>query len=140
MVQGSPKTGERIIISGLLLQCIIFSFFVLIGILFHRKASTSPTERMKTSNFIPWKKHLLALYISSTLILVRSIFRVIEYAQGHTGYLLQHEWFLYVFDACLMFGVLVVFNIVHPSEVNALLKGGIASIKAGFEMLPYDKV
>lgn len=63
-----------------------------------------------------------------------------EYAQGHTGHLLQHEWFLYVFDACLMFGVMVVFNVVHPSEVNALLKGGIASIKAGFEMHSYDKV
>ncbi|KAI9783330.1 MAG: hypothetical protein M1835_003825 [Candelina submexicana] len=136
----SMKTGEKIIIGGLLLQCIFFGFFVIVAILFHRKASLVPTERMKNTNFIPWQKHLLALYISSALILVRSIFRVIEYAQGNKGYLLKHEWFLYVFDSCLMFGVLLVFNIVHPSQVNALLKGGKASMKAGLQMHSYDRV
>ncbi|KAI9704146.1 MAG: hypothetical protein M1836_007007 [Candelina mexicana] len=35
----SMKTGEKIIIGGLLLQCIFFGFFVIVAILFHRKAS-----------------------------------------------------------------------------------------------------
>ena len=43
---------------------------------------------------------------------------------GNDSSLMRHEFFLYIFDAVLMFGVMVVFNVVHPSEVNALLKGG----------------
>jgi hypothetical protein len=69
-------------------------------------------------NDLPWKRHLYALYGSSALILVRSLFRVIEYLQGNSGYLLRHEVFLYVFDAILMLGVMVLFNWIHPSEVT----------------------
>lgn len=56
--------------------------------------------------------------------MIRSIFRVVEYIMGNAGYLLRHEYYLYIFDAVFMFGVMVVFNAVHPSEVQALLKGG----------------
>jgi len=43
---------------------------------------------------------------------------------GTNGYLLRHELFLYVFDAFLMLIVMVIYNLVHPSEVTAMLKGG----------------
>ena len=59
--------------------------------------------------------------------MVRSIFRVVEYLQGFSGYLLEHEIYLYIFDAVLMLTVMVVFILIHPSEVNALLKGGKAA-------------
>lgn len=142
MVKGeeSFKFGEKIIIGALILQCLIFGFFVIVAARFHRKALQAPTERMKDSSFLPWQKHLTALYISSGLILTRSIFRVIEYGQGNNGYLLQHEYFFYIFDACLMFGVMLVFNIVHPSEVKALLVGGKASVNAGIRLQAFDKV
>lgn len=69
-------------------------------------------------NQLPWKRHIYGLYAGSTLIMIRSIFRVIEYLQGNNGYLLKHEVFLYVFDAALMFLVMVLFNWIHPSQVT----------------------
>jgi hypothetical protein len=69
---------------------------------------------------LPWKRHLYNLYIASTLIIVRSVFRVIEYLQGNSGYLLSHEVFLYLFDALLMLAVMVLFLGVHPSEITEL--------------------
>lgn len=36
---------------------------------------------------------------------------------GKDGVLLQHEYFLYIFDATLMFGVMVLFNVWHPSKI-----------------------
>lgn len=42
---------------------------------------------------------------------------------GNDGYLISHEVYLYVFDAMLMFLVMVIFAIVHPSEINAQLRG-----------------
>jgi len=65
--------------------------------------------------------------------MVRSIFRVVEYVQGFSGYLLSHEVYLYMFDSLLMFCVMVTFNVVHPSEVVALVSGGKAA-KKGWKM------
>jgi hypothetical protein len=36
---------------------------------------------------------------------------------GQDGYLLDHEIFLYVFDAMLMFITMVLFNVFHPSRI-----------------------
>lgn len=54
--------------------------------------------------------------------MVLSVFRAIEYLQGFDGYLLRHEAYLYIFDAVLMFLVMVLFNYIHPSEI--LSRGG----------------
>lgn len=58
------------------------------------------------------------LYSVSLLIMIRSIFRVVEYVMGQNGYPLKHEWTLYVFDALLMFLVTVVFYMRFPSQLE----------------------
>jgi hypothetical protein len=51
---------------------------------------------------------------------------------GNDGYLISHEVYLYIFDALLMFFVMVLFAIVHPSEINAELRGpGAKKIEKG---------
>ena len=113
------KTGEKIIVGGLFVQILFFGLFFLTATLFQIRGK----EYLATlSSNIPWKKHLFALYATSILILVRSVFRVIEYIQGNSGYLLRHEVFLYVFDAVLMFAVMVILNISHPGDIALLLK------------------
>jgi len=47
---------------------------------------------------------------------------VIEFLQGNAGYLFSHEVFMYVFDAILMFGVLVLFVFLHPGEIREYLE------------------
>jgi hypothetical protein len=49
--------------------------------------------------------------------MVRCIFRIAEYAGGQGGVLLSSEIYLYIFDATLMFLVMVIFNVQHPSMV-----------------------
>jgi hypothetical protein len=126
--------GEKIIVVGLFLQLAFFGFFIVVAGLFHyRFVKANPRSKMQSplsndtvqhanveAHQLPWKRHLLALYIASALIMVRSIFRVIEYVQGNNGYLLRHEVFLYIFDALLMFLVMCLFNWVHPAEVTDL--------------------
>ncbi|GKT47198.1 protein RTA1 [Colletotrichum spaethianum] len=115
-------TGAKIIIVGLFVQLIFFGFFIIIAAAFHRSVNAAPTGRSNTS--IPWRKHMKTLYLGSFLIMVRSIFRAVEYLQGFDGYILRHEAYLYIFDALLMFLVMVLFNLVHPSEIVAILAGG----------------
>lgn len=87
----------------------------------HFDASSDATPLQNHSiHHLPWKRHLYALYVASALIMVRSVFRVVEYLQGNDGYLLRHEVFLYIFDALLMFAVLILFNVVHPAQITTL--------------------
>lgn len=64
----------------------------------------------------PWRTGLRMLGVCSVLILVRSVFRFVEYVQGVDGYLLSNEWPLYVFDAGLMLVVQVVYVAWFPGQ------------------------
>ncbi|KAF2471990.1 RTA1-domain-containing protein [Lindgomyces ingoldianus] len=114
------KLGEDIIIAGLFAQIAFFGFFIVVASVFQIRGRHHLSKLDSSS--VPWKKFLYVLYVSSMFILVRSVFRAIEYLQGNTGYLLKHEVFLYIFDAVLMFAVLAVMNVVHPGAISRLLK------------------
>ncbi|KAF1809549.1 RTA1-domain-containing protein [Eremomyces bilateralis CBS 781.70] len=119
--QKSVDAGSNIIVGGLFIQIIFFGLFVIAGALFHFRLRKVPTQ---LAHVMPWQKHMGALYATSLLIFVRSIFRVIEYLQGFNGYLLSKEVYLYVFDSLLIAAAVVVMNLIHPSEIGRLLKGG----------------
>lgn len=57
------------------------------------------------------------IYFTSVCVLVRNVFRIFEYAQGNNGFIAKHEAILYVFDAALMFVVMVALLVVHPGRL-----------------------
>lgn len=93
-----------------------FGFFCVVAVVFHQRIISDPTERSLKSPAL-WHRYLLVLYFASLLIMVRCVYRVVEYAQGQTGTLQKHEYFAYVFDAVLMIIIMVAFIIFHPSQV-----------------------
>ncbi|KAL2838118.1 RTA-like protein [Aspergillus pseudoustus] len=128
MTNGSKNTvkiGEWVIVAGLCVQIVFFGAFVITSLIFHVKIIRSPTtasERFmsKRGSLWPprdWRGLLFACYSASVLILVRSVYRLVEFVQGNDGYVISHEVFLYVFDAAMMFSVMVVMNVFHPSFV-----------------------
>ncbi|RSM10751.1 hypothetical protein CEP52_003396 [Fusarium oligoseptatum] len=121
------RLGEKVIVAGLFVQIGIFGLFVISTALFHSKIRKNPTP-VASHGDIPGKRHLGALYITSALILVRSIFRVIEYLQGNDGYLISHEVFLYVFDALLMAAVMVIFLVSYVDDLASTRKDKEASV------------
>ena len=127
----SATLGANIIVGGLVLQLIFFGIFIAVAAAFDRTMHVRPTARSTKPELASWRRHLKVLYAVSGLIMVRNIVRVVEYAQGNSGYLLGHEVFLYIFDAVLMLLVMVILNVRHPSEVMAFAKGGKFS-KNGF--------
>ncbi|CAJ0544235.1 Ff.00g035150.m01.CDS01 [Fusarium sp. VM40] len=128
--KSSLDTGKYIIVGGLLVQILFFGCFIAVAVHFNLAMKRVPTPRAQGD--IPWRKHLMALFIGSALIMARSLFRIIEYLQGFSGYLLSHEVYLYIFDALLMLAVMVLFNVLHPSEVVASVRGG--NVKRGWKM------
>ena len=115
--------GSHIIVGGLILQLVSLAIFILIALLFDRKIRRLPTPQSVAAH-IPWYKHHTMLYFASALIVVRNIIRVLEYAQGdgHAGFVLSHEAFLYCFDALLMFTLMGAFNVVYPGEIKVLIQ------------------
>lgn len=108
--------GEIMITAGLVIQLLFFALFILVSILYNVRLRRNPTEASRRT---PWQLYFVVLYVVSGLVLIRSVFRLVEYQQGQDGELLSKEVYLYVFDAALMFAAMVVFNIWHPGRIIA---------------------
>ncbi|KAH6678030.1 RTA1 like protein-domain-containing protein [Halenospora varia] len=126
--------GSNIVIAGLAALVFSFGIFIIVSITYSRRLQATPTP-LSLSTPLKWKRELRVLYISSALIFIRSIYRLVEYSEGNKGWLLRHEWTFYVFDAVLMWIVLVLFNFYHPSHAEALLKGGKYSKRMGMRIV-----
>lgn len=114
---GNGDLGRRLIVGGLFVQIFMFGFFFVISIPFNRRISEQPTA-LALSSTIKWKRHFFILYITSILILVRTIFRIVEYLQGDDGFLISHEIFIYIFDAILMFLVMLIFAVWYIGDLR----------------------
>ena len=82
----TAELGKTVIMVGLGVQLVFFGFFVLVTAIFHIRM-----RRRRSVNQQGWQRLLYALYFSSALILIRSVFRLIEYAGGRDGYFMQKE-------------------------------------------------
>ncbi|ERS98135.1 uncharacterized protein SPSK_06497 [Sporothrix schenckii 1099-18] len=100
--------GENVILGGLILQILFFGVFMAVTVVVHRRIAGFATRR---------PTFFYVLYGVSVMIMVRSIFRVAEYAGGSDGALQKSEVYIYVFDATLMLVVAILFGVYHPSKV-----------------------
>ena len=100
------KTGQSIVEVGLAwgLAFIALFFFVTLYVYL------SPTyETRAHPDLHSIRRMYISLTVTITLLLVRSIYRMVEYVTGNTGYVGEHEWTFGVFDtlmmalACLMY-------------------------------------
>ncbi|KAM6522980.1 hypothetical protein FALCPG4_012587 [Fusarium falciforme] len=104
-------TAQNIIIGGLVVQILFFGLFIAVTGLFHfrfRRHSTTPPSS--------WQRLLVVIYVASILILIRSLFRMIEYIEGHDGELQSKEVYVLVLDAVPMTIASIGLNIFHPSR------------------------
>ncbi|KEP54383.1 intermediate peptidase [Rhizoctonia solani 123E] len=112
----SVKIGRTILIVGLAFQVVSFGIFMFIALAFDLK-----TRRNLGSKMNPIRPLIWAFYLSAVLIIVRSIFRTIEFStisfesEEQQGYIITHEWMFYIFDSLLILIATAVFNWVHPS-------------------------
>jgi len=116
MAQGgeNAQTGSEIVLIGLIIQLVFFFFFIFLTVLFHVRAQKLEKTAQLKGN---WKMLLKILEASSVLILIRSVYRVVEYSQGFDGYLITHEVYQYSLDALMMLLVQLLYNFAHPGKV-----------------------
>jgi branched-subunit amino acid transport protein len=113
--------GEHVILAGLVLQIVIFVFFVVVAAMFHMRMLAHPKPQRLQAG-LPWQRLLLGLYAVSIFITTRNAVRAVEYGMGSKGYFLAHEWITYIFDAALMGAVLLICLLCYSSGVGPGVK------------------
>jgi hypothetical protein len=110
------KQGIFIVKIGLGIQLAAFRLFLLMAAVLHIRLDRDPTSVSERKQ-VHWRKYVWALYAVSILIIARSIFRLVEFAQGPRGDILHTEWLMYAFDASLLLASTVYFAVVHPGRL-----------------------
>jgi uncharacterized membrane protein len=125
------RQGRVIVMGGLGVQLAAFVGFIAMSATLHVKLNHEPTIPSNRPH-VKWRKHMRILYAVSMLVLVRSLFRFIEFAQGADGSIYRSEALLYVFDASLLFVATVCLAVVHPGMLLRSIR------KAEFKPLTGD--
>ncbi|KAG0216414.1 hypothetical protein BGX28_002884 [Mortierella sp. GBA30] len=71
-----------------------------------------------------------ALYMSSLFIIIRSVYRIVEFVEGHNGKLISEEVFMFVLDAVPLVLAIGIWAIVWPT---VLLESIAAQFREGNE-------
>lgn len=116
------NTGQAIVLFGLAAQIVYFGGFVVTGAMFHARISRQPTAEAARLDAMAdkrsgWRVVLRVVYAVSSMIFVRSVFRLAEFAGGLSSPLMTHEVVLYLVDAVPMLLVMVILILLHPGHV-----------------------
>ncbi|KAJ3043477.1 hypothetical protein HDV00_004864 [Rhizophlyctis rosea] len=99
--------GLKLLLVGLIVQVISFTGFIVLAYVVDKRAKAGGVKGK-------WRRLMVAVYFASFAILIRSIYRSIEFSQGFDSSLAHNEPSMYALDTLLMFLVLVAFIVVHP--------------------------
>ncbi|KAH6687723.1 RTA1 like protein-domain-containing protein [Plectosphaerella plurivora] len=130
------KTGKYLVIGSFSMQPTVIGTFFGVVSLFHRRMKRTPTEKSLEPQ-IRWRRYVLSLYIASGAISARCLFRSIAYYGDNDSYLMRSEWFLYIFDATIIWAVMVWMIWFHPSEIDSLLRHE-RPVANGLELLSFN--
>ncbi|KAI1106915.1 RTA1-domain-containing protein [Jackrogersella minutella] len=127
------KIGKDVALAGLGIQMAAFGLFTIIAARFHftsQRFVQSLNWRLEETDggravFVKgssqkinpnWRRLLYAVNVSCILILIRSVFRVVEFAQGSDGSVMKQEFYMYVFDTLPVFLVVCSFCFFFPGS------------------------
>lgn len=109
------ELSRKIIFGGLLVQLAALVFFCYMT--WHTSRGISTHEKILKNTNVCWWNHFRVILVVASLVLVRSLIRAVEYGQGEHGTIISNEVFIYLFDASLMWLVMVLFLVLHPGRL-----------------------
>ncbi|KAJ7184798.1 RTA1 like protein-domain-containing protein [Mycena filopes] len=133
LASSSVKTnilGTHLLLTGLVLQLVSFGLFIgLLAVFGHRLQQRFPhlwnasTGRPSGLNSLlsrefsgDWKLLYYTLWLTCVALLIRSIFRVAEFATGFNSYLSTHEAFTYSLDTLPIWVGMSMYCVVWPPK------------------------
>lgn len=117
MIENLASIGKAMVIIGLVIQIISFGLFMVTSAIFHKRLANDLTLKSLSLD-VPWMRIMKLMYAISLMIMVRSIFRLVEYTQGMDGYCMRNEWTLYVFDSVPMVLSAILMLVWFPATLR----------------------
>lgn len=112
--------GKALLKAALILQLALMAAFVALASRFHFNCKRAGVMNHKV------KRCLVVLYISCTLITIRTIYRTVEYFSAaslnnytdiqHISPVLKQEWFFWFFETVFMYSNTTLLNVFHPMQ------------------------
>ncbi|GAB5593895.1 hypothetical protein Unana1_08795 [Umbelopsis nana] len=122
VIQSMANTGNKIAIAGMAIS--VANFVIFAGAIFYiHQATRRESPEYYNANLRPV---FLALYINIICLIIRSIYRLVEFADGFFGYVNTHEVFFLVFDTLLIL-ICVVTWIIFPAGKYLQNRSGMQS-------------
>ena len=133
--QVTVDKGTHIMVGGICFQMASMTFYVIFGLEFAWRAMkdrpyhkmsevpTSPTSPASPANTNSenqgrYRGLIIAMFISTLTIYIRSVYRTVELLQGWGGYIITHEPYFDCLDGAMMVIAMAVFNIWHPMNYD----------------------
>lgn len=108
----AKEVGVNILITGLAIQVVTVIAFLILCWKFSDRAYFGRGRRPDAP--VLADRAFKAICISTALIAVRSIYRLIEFALGVEGYPFSNEWPFYVLEAVPMLFAISIFSLWYP--------------------------
>jgi hypothetical protein len=121
MIEDLASIGKNMVIVGLVIQIVSFGLFMVTSAIFHKRLAGDLTLKALSTD-LPWLRIMRLMYAISLMIMVRSIFRLVEYMQGMNGYCMRHEWTLYVFDSVPMVLSAILMLVYFPVKLRQTVR------------------
>ncbi|GAA5879361.1 hypothetical protein JCM3774_003803 [Rhodotorula dairenensis] len=125
--ESSQRIGPKITLAGLAIQLASFIFFTVTLLVFgfrllRRDAYRSPPRPFTFVGYkfwsnaleYDWRPAFFVLALTCIGILIRSVFRLIEFSQGYYGYLAVHEGYFYGLDALPLWLAMTLYCFFWP--------------------------
>ncbi|KAJ7349792.1 RTA1 like protein-domain-containing protein [Mycena albidolilacea] len=139
--------GSTIGLIGLILQAASFGLFTVILIVFAWRISTHypelwcpqsprPFRVLSRQPIDDWRILVYIMLVTCVGILIRSIFRIAEFAGGYSGTVATHEAYFYTFDALPLWIVMSLYCVVWPARALMERRSGILELGSRQELNP----
>lgn len=109
--------GKKVVLAGLIFSLVVFAFFILIAVKFHRRLNQAPTPLLSMNPDVKWVPYMWAMYVACTAMMIRNLVRTIQFGASRTTDVNTKEAYIYVFDAFLMFLSILVLIVYHPGKL-----------------------
>ncbi|BGP06611.1 Envelope glycoprotein gp160 [Rhodotorula toruloides] len=156
---GMRKLGPKIALVGLILQLVSFGIFTLLLLVWGlrvQKRLPRPIPRFRFSAYSvfskepveDWRPLFWVMCLTCVGIIVRSAFRIVEYAEGYYGYLATHESYFYLLDALPLWLAMSLYCYFYPARfIDGARSHSLAAVSSSssdgahaYLQRPYDVV
>ncbi|KAK4050418.1 hypothetical protein OIV83_003488 [Microbotryomycetes sp. JL201] len=128
--ESTRNIGEKVMIVGLVIQVITFGLFTVLLLVFGLKVRrnfpdqwfVTNSEGIRALNFSKapvrnWRILFWVMAFTTIGIIVRCVFRAIEYGDGYDSFLATNEVFFYLLDALPLWIVMNVYCLFWPGRL-----------------------